>query len=349
MMPAQQRRVAETYGTVAKFECAHDPKVMMDPLNAIRRKPPNVWLTSTYGFRPEEFGCLGFTNKEMRQSFINRSESGVLVVIYGASKAPVALKGKVIGLQQHSHRIGHARAFTSETEWNSRQADEDRKDKWSYAVKAHRAWRVTPESSMLVKDFAPITFTQGRAQAIGARGMKLDASEAHRIFDLDIVEVSVFGESGINFSSPGTAETILSPSRPGPVSQSPHVVREAEGPKHLYALKLCGDEEAFLGCSSSGRSIIKVGFSKSPETRCEDHNRAWPKGAFRWIVYKSTFEDGRKPFPSSSHALAGENTMKSILMKTAKSLGGEFFLVGLEKIEAAWKRAIDDADNWSSQ
>lgn len=348
MMPAQQRRVAEDYGTVANFERAHNTTEMMDPFDAIRRDPPNVWLTSTYGFRPEEFGGLGFTNKEMRKSFLNRSDPGVLVVIYGASKAPLEMKGKIVGLQQHSHRIGYARTFTSDNEWNKKQADKDRKGRWNYAVKACRAWKITPESRMPIANFALKTYTHGRAQVIGSRGMRLETSEALRILDLDLDEVSVFGEARIDYSSPDTARAIFSPSRPGPVSKSPHIVREAEGPKYLYILKLCGDESSFLGCSSSGGLIIKVGFSKSPETRCENHNRAWPKGAYRWIVYKSTFKDGLKPFSSSGHAIAGENTLKKLLDATGKSLGGEFFLAGADMIEAAWRQAIDEAEKWRS-
>ena len=343
MMPIQQRRVAEVYGSVANFVRDHEFAALMDPFEAIERDPPNVWLTSAYVLF---LGNWGFTEKRMRASFIRKNKPGVLVVIYGASRSAPQHRGKIIGLQQQSHTIGHAREFMSETAWNEKKSNPRNRDRWNYTVKTCRAWMFPPESTISLQDFAPITYTPNRSQAIGAWGMKLRASEARRILHLDLVEEQVFGGPTIEFSTPAAARDVLTPSRPGPVSQSPYVVQQAEGPKHLYILKLNGDEDAFLGRSVSGRWIIKVGFYRSPATRCEDHNRALPIGAFKWTVYKSTFEDGRGAYPTSGNAKAGEQTMKDTLAKTGKTLGGEFFLAGRAEIESAWQRAVEDAEKW---
>ncbi len=122
------------------------------------------------------------------------------------------------------------------------------------------------------------------------------------------------------------------------------MVREAEGLKHLYILNLMGNADAFLGESADGRLIVKVGFSASPERRCCDFNRALPKGAFHWTIHKSTFTERHDLFPSSDHALAGEQAMKDCLEKSGKSLGGEFFLAGPEAVEAAWRQAVAAAE-----
>jgi hypothetical protein len=126
------------------------------------------------------------------------------------------------------------------------------------------------------------------------------------------------------------------------------MVREAEGPKHLYILRLHGDADRFLGYGSGGRSIIKVGFSMSPQTRRDAHNKALPACAFKWHIENSTFAEKRIPFPSSNHALAGEKVMKELLDREAKSLGGEFFLADQQAIGRAWKAAIQAAENWTS-
>lgn len=320
---------------------------LMSPQEAIECDPPNVWLTSFYGFAPRNWGFLGFTIEWMRSRFVRESEPGALVVVYAASGAQPAERGKIIGIQQMGDRIGDAREFMTPNAWAEKQANPDRRDKWNLAVQAVRAWQITPESRMSVQDFAPDTYSPGRSQVIGAQGMKLTSAEARKILDLDLVEVPVFGGPPIDGFMPGPAAEVMKPSRPGPVSQTPHMVREAEGPKHLYVLRLNGNADHMLGRSAGQRTIVKVGFSRSPETRCADHNRALPACAFQWQVDRSTFAEGRNPFPSSHHALAGEAAMKDWLEQVGESLGGEFFLADPQTIERAWEQGLHAAENWT--
>ncbi len=319
---------------------------LMNPLDAIKKSPPNVWLSSLYSFEPEKWGFLGFTEEWMRRSFVRRSTSGVLVVLYGASRSSPQDRRKIIGVQQQSHQCVYAREFMSEDDWNKKQSDSDGKKRWNYGVRTLRAWRVSRESQIDVSRFASITYKPARGQPIGAQGMPLTSDEAHRILDLDLYEVEVYGQPEMGFSAFGAAENVLTPSRPGPVSQSPHMVCEAEGRKHLYILNLKGDADAFLCEPAHGRLIVKVGFSASPNYRCRYFNHTLPKGAFRWTIHKSTFAEDRAPFPCSGHALEGEKAMKDLLEKSGKSLGGEFFLAGSDEIEVAWRRGLAVAENW---
>ena len=332
--------IVRTYGSIRRFEELHGPSEFMSPMEAIHKDPPNVWLTSFYGFRPEEWGLLGFTDEGRRRSFIERSEPGVLVVVYGAGKASKVDRGQVIGIQQCSHRLGHSKQFMAPHEWLAKEGDPERAGKWNYAVKATRAWRVTPESRMNVRDFAPNATLSGAWQHIGARGVILSRQEALNILKLDLQEVEVYGETQIIGSTPGSALEILAPSRAGPVSKNAFVTRESEGPKHLYVLRLRGDTDAFLGQPSGGRLIVKAGFSKSPQTRCDDHNRALPRCAYRWEVLFSGILSGFDPHPSSDHAKAGERAVQEVLCRrpAGASLGGEFFLANYDLIEEAWQR-----------
>ncbi|MEX2202436.1 MAG: hypothetical protein WD711_13645 [Dongiaceae bacterium] len=348
IMPAVQSRVVETYGSVRAFEQAHERDENMVPMDAIESDPPNVWLTSFYGFRPEGWGLLGFTDEGRRRSFIKGSRAGVLVVVYGAGKAPKEDRGQIIGIQQCSHQVGHSRQFMAPQEWSVKERNPERADKWNYAVKAIRAWRITPESRMSVHDFAPDATSTGAWQHIGARGVTLSKQEAMNILKLDLQEVDVYGQSPIIGSAPGSAKEILAPSKAGPVSQNAFVTRESEGPKHLYVLHLQGDADVFLGRPSNGRLIVKVGFSKSPLTRCDDHNRALPHCAFRWNVLFSGVIAGYDPYPASSHAKAGERAMQEILCRQPAgiSLGGEFFLAEFDLIKEAWQKGNSTAKEY---
>ncbi|MBX9614460.1 MAG: hypothetical protein K2X25_02580 [Caulobacteraceae bacterium] len=340
IMPAVQSRVVEAYGSIRDFEEAHPPGDGMFPMEAIKADPPNVWLTSFYGFRPEEWGFLGFSDPKMHASFINRSKPGVLVVVYGGPKAKPEERGRVIGIQQCSHQSGTARQFMAPAAWAQKEQDPERDRRWDHAVKATRAWRVTPETQVAVATFAPDTYTPGRGQAIGSWGMPLSRAEALNILKFDLQECSVYGENSIIGSFPGTAKQVFAPSKAGPVSQTPFLTQESEGPKHLYILALKGDTDAFLGDAADGKLIVKAGFSKSPKTRCDDHNRALPKEcAFGWEILHCGVSAGHLPYPSSGHAKAGERTMQEVLCTLGgRSLGGEFFLAERELIAAAWEK-----------
>ncbi|MCA3503457.1 MAG: GIY-YIG nuclease family protein [Rhodobacter sp.] len=320
---------------------------MLNPLEAIEYDPPQVWLTSFYGFSPDTWGFLGFTQEAMRKSFLARSLPGALVVIYGAARSPRKEDRRVIlGVQQQSHEIGHARDFTHPAVWNARAKDPSQSELWNFGVRATRAWRFTQESRIAVEAFAPETYKPGRGQVIGAQGMPLNPSEARRLLELELYEVPVFGGAPINRVMEGPASAVLAPSRPGPVSQQPFQSRESEGPKHIYVLQLEGDERHILGGPPNGDIVIKVGFSRSPQTRCDDHNRTLPQCAFRWRVLHSTSELGRKPFDCSDRAKAGEQAMIRTLCQTGVSLGGEFFRARPEAIKAALRDGVKAAEAW---
>lgn len=340
IMPSVQRHVVDTYGSVAAFESAHKPEELMFPMEAIKSDPPNVWLTSFYGFRPEAWGFLGFADDTRRRGFLKETKPGVLVVIYGAGQASKDELGKVIGIQQCSHQIGHAKEFLAPVEWEIKSKDPERRDRWNYAVRATRAWRVTPESRMSIYDFAPQAASSGAWQHIGSRGVRLSREEANNILKLDLQEVEVYGGNPIYESLPGTAKEILAPSKAGPVSQKSFTTRESEGPKHLYILRLRGDTDAFLGKPSNGHVVIKAGFSKSPQTRCDDHNRALPQCAFRWEIMHSGLMQNLEAYPSSDHAKAGERAMQEVLCQEphSRSLGGEFFLSAPTAVKEAWEK-----------
>lgn len=321
---------------------------MMTPYEAITSDPPNVWLTSFYGFSPARWGYLGFTTKGQRDHFIKSTQPGALVVIYGhKSKAPEEQRGQVIGIQQMSRRVNTARNFMDPAVWAAKEADTETKGKWEWGIKAVRAWKVAPESYQWIDDFADESYTIGRAQLIGSQGVRLTSSEARKIFDLVLVETSVFGERSVNAAAPAKGDVLLRPSKPGPVSQNSYMVQEAEGPKENYILQLCGDTNAFLGRSAGGRKIVKVGMSVSPISRMDAFNAALPSGAFSWSVLHSNTLDGRSPYPSSRLGLVGEDAMKAIMAAQGEWLGGEFYLASEETIGAAWAAGIKKVQEFS--
>lgn len=339
MMTSAPALIVQAYGSIREFEERHKHGDLMFPMEAIKTDPPNVWLTSFYGFGPWNWGFLGFTEEWRRDSFLRDTKPGVLVVVYGASKAIGTERGKILGILQCSHEIGDAQKYMAPDAWNEKQADPERRDKWNHGVRVTRAWQIASETRISVREFAPDATQTEAWQHIGASGVRLTRQEAERILKLDLQEVEVYGGTPIIDSAVGQAKEILAPSKAGPVSQSPFVTRESEGPKHLYILKLEGDTDAFLGEPANGKVIVKAGFSRSPQSRCGDFNRALPRCAFHWKVLHCGPSSGLDAYPTSDHAKAGEREMQTVLCRApgGHSLGGEFFLATPELIADAWK------------
>ena len=324
--------------------------MLPDIVEQIESDPPNVWLTSFYGWSPETWGCVGFSRPEQRPYFLKETEPGVLIVIYGTKdkETPEELRGKVIGFYQATHETGHSHKWISpmQIERNLRIG---REDKWTDAVKCKRAFQIVAEDRPDIEDFARVTYTTNNHQYIGSQGVRLLPEEARRLLEYEFIEQSVYAENPL-------AVTEISKLRPSKglrgAKTDYNVIVEPDGPKELYILRLVGNKTHFLGPPASelgGHEIIKVGLSKSPQVRCDHFNRSMPKCAFQWEVFTTTRKRTGDIYANQDIALAGEDKMKLVLYKHGKSLGGEFFLAHQDTIDEAWfagrRAALRKAEN----
>lgn len=300
-----------------------------------------VWLTSFWGFAPDQWGCIGFSDEPKRTRFLTKTKPGVLVAIYVTkNKGDPAARGKVIGAMEVSHEAGHAQQFISGDQWAKKEADPDSRGKWLYALRATRAWRIIREDWQDVDGLFPAAYASADPQFIGAAGVPLGPEEAEMLLQLDVYEVPIYGQNRPLDTTISTLETALTPSRAIPPADSGYWVGETDGPKHLYILKLEGDIAAYLGrrpAAVEDKAVIKVGFSKSPLSRCDQIQAAYPAGAFRWTVFRPQDMSAPAPYANARVAIAGEDAMKARLVKDgAESLGGEFFLADDWLVHAAW-------------
>lgn len=300
-----------------------------------------VWLTSFWGFDPSQWGCIGFADEAKRTRFLSQSKPGVLVAIYVTKgKGPEDMRGKVVGVLELSHEAGHAQNYISGDRWREKELDPASKGKWLHAVKATRAWSIVPEDWKRVEDIFPEAYGSAHAEFIGASGVKVSAEEAEKLLQLDVQEVHVYGSTEAADPTIQTLDSALTPSRAVPPPSEPYTVGETDGPKHLYILELQGDIAAYLGCSPKeveDKSIIKVGFSKSPLSRRNQIQSAYPEGSFKWSVLFPSPLPEQPPYANAKVAIAGEDAMKKRLVdEKAKVLGGEFFLAEEWLVYKTW-------------
>lgn len=301
----------------------------------------DMWLTSFWGFSPDQWGCIGFSDAQKRGRFVSGTKPGALVAIYVTKgKGSTEERGKVIGVLEVSHEAGNAEQFISGDAWARKEADRDSRGKWLFALKVTRAWRVVREDWKDVDELFPDAYASADPQFIGAAGMPISAEEAERLLQLDVYEVPVYGQNRLVNETITTLEAALVPSRAIPPARSGYWVGETDGPKHLYILKLKGDIAAYLGREAAAvkdKAIIKVGFSRSPLTRRDQIQGAYPAGAFRWEIFKPQDSAAPAPYANAHIAIAGEDAMKARLVDDgAESLGGEFFLVEDWLVHTTW-------------
>jgi hypothetical protein len=300
-----------------------------------------IWLTSFWGFEPGDWGCIGFADETRRTRYMRQSKPGTLVTIYVTKgKGPNEMRGKVVGVLEISHQAGHAKDFISGDRWAEKEKDPESKGKWLFAVRATRAWRIIPEDWRPVDELLPDAYASANAEFIGSSGVRLSKVEAEKLLQLDVYEVPVYGQESRVDGAIRTLATALAPSRAVPPASEPYWVGETDGPKHLYILQLEGDVAAYLGRpidQIDGMSIIKVGFSKSPLSRRDQIQSAYPRGQFKWTVRFPAHIPDVAPYPNAEIAIVGEDAMKTRLVdEGAEVLGGEFFLAEEWLVHNTW-------------
>ena len=193
-----------------------------------------------------------------------------------------------------------------------------------------------PEYRLHVEELDP---TIGpRARAVAAFGEPLDEGRVQKLLAIPFVEVPVFGATGVvdgDIQIPGRGGHKV---KAGPANRSGYSVpgEPPDTEKELYALILKGDTSAFLGEPAADRHIFKIGLSLSPKTRLDVFNRSLPKGAYSWLLHRSTRLDGDDPYPTFEAAEAGENAMKDCLGADGQWLGAEFYAASNSAFERAW-------------
>jgi hypothetical protein len=317
------------------------------------RKLPHgreYWLTSFWGFSPETWGCIGFDDEAKRQKFINSTKSGVLVAIYVTKdRDPGHMGGKLVGIYEVSHQKKHVRQCISGDQWARKQADPESKGKWEFSLKVTRAWYVVEEEWQKIDDVLPNTYSRYDARfQIGAKGVPINQEEIENLLKLTVFEVPVFGGQTEVKLGIQSLSNVMKPSRAIVPSKEPYWVGETDGPKHLYILNLKGNLQTYLGKEKAeleDKMIVKVGFSKSPLTRCQQIQSAYPAGEYNWEVFKPETIPNIPPYLNAEIAIIGENRMKERMIEAgAQSLGREFFLTDIGTVLKVWvagKMAID--------
>jgi hypothetical protein len=301
---------------------------------------PRVWLKAFWGFTPADEGYLGFTRSGDRDSFIQRAIGGDLVLIYGANapETDTDERRQALGFLEVDPVPIVDRVRLSVTGLKVK-VNNGWAHRWTFAVPVRRAWRVNRRIE--IRHLAPETYIASRARVIASRGELLTINETINCLNLPVTPVSVFGElpvEAMHSTNEFTLSSLFSPSRGINPTFGPRTAEFEDGAHYLYMLKLEGDTAALLGRSTAllgNNIIVKVGFSKDPKQRRDDHNATLPPaGRLRWVLRFTS-----KAFPGGQLGKEAEDAMKEQFSHSFESLGGEFFLGIQSELESAFVTA----------
>ncbi|PTW61377.1 hypothetical protein C8N35_10286 [Breoghania corrubedonensis] len=166
------------------------------PDDPFDRDPPDVWLTSAWGFDPHEWGFIGFSSEADRARFLEDFNPGGIVAVYVTSTSPHSpqLRGRLVGFLELTGQPGTARDFMPDDAFARKEADPGMAGRWNFGVQAARAWKIEDEHRPMIDEFVPRTAGDPSSRIAIARYCKrFDASEARGLLDLPVVEVPCFG------------------------------------------------------------------------------------------------------------------------------------------------------------
>lgn len=310
----------------------------------------SVLFTSFWGWTPETWANVGWSKERgrtYRDNLLKRVTNPFIAVIYvtrDPDKRDLELVGKVAGFYLMSHETGDRDKFSHPCQWRRHP------EKWRNSIRANRAFTYIADPPLIAKEFEPALST-GAAQSIAGWGKVLtDHSQISVLRNLPWREEAIY-RAEIPCEASEEEQAILGMVRAGPNAVQPFLVspNTATLGWQLYVLRLDGKTDAFLDRPSDGRSIFKIGLSRTPDTRRRDLQKAMPLGAFRW---RSEQMADRPPIGSKysfDAAVAGETAMKLFLAQNAEWLGGEFYLATKEQIEEAWQLGNSAAGSFKTK
>jgi hypothetical protein len=296
----------------------------------------SVLLTSYWGWDPETWGTVGFTQEGRRNTLLRQLSDPFITVAYVTSNRNFIdpdLKGMVAGFYLITHETGDRDEFTHPIHY------EVSPQKWRHSFRAIRAFNYLPEYRINIRDFDATLIEQGRARSVSANGeIVTDHDKIEMLKSIPCVEIEVFSPIRGLYTANGSTWPSMGMVRAGPASSDGYIVAAgvADLPRELYVLQLSGNTDAFLGRDAGGRSIFKIGLSVSPDMRRQSIQKSMPYGAFKWKVHRTTRRDKDQPYASHRISVAGEDAMKTFLARNAEWLGGEFYLAADEMIDQAW-------------
>lgn len=299
----------------------------------------SVWLTSFWGFSPEEEGVLGFTKEPDRARFMSQITERQLVCIYGAASPETDRKlvHHLLGILDIERTpIDSFSKMSDAAKSSSERLGRDQK--WRYAVPARRAWRT--KHRLDVRVAFPKSYDPDSGRNISKFGKFLIPEEARWLLEqVPFTETNVFGEENIGDIEnlkPKFMSEIFRPSRGIFGRFGERSFEITDKPYSLYLAELTAGSHLIAGREIPFRSgLYKIGVSSNTKVRLKTINISFPEcSKIKWEFRREV------KFYNREFAANAENAFKDLARSEygAISIGREFFIMETAKADMLFNR-----------
>ncbi len=147
-------------------------------------------LMCTWGFNPAKWGGIGFSDINVQN---NLAREKPILAIYVTKASPLSKdkQGMVVGFVELSDETDHISKFISKESLAAHRKKPENKNRWPYAVRMSRAWKVIPENWQDVTAIFPNTYEISNPRNIGRRTVLVeeDNFDARNRLRIQAVEV----------------------------------------------------------------------------------------------------------------------------------------------------------------
>ncbi len=148
-------------------------------------------LMCTWGFNPAKWGGIGFSDINV-QNNLAREKPILAIYVTKASSLSKDKQGMVVGFVELSDETGHISKFISKESLVAHRKKPENKNRWPYAVKMSRAWRVEKTSWRIVDDIFKKTYDPNKAIQIGTHTKIVKEEDFANIKGLRIKPAKVY-------------------------------------------------------------------------------------------------------------------------------------------------------------
>lgn len=158
---------------------------------------PSVWITSFWGWSPDSWGCVGFTNQQRPHNIAKLTSNPFVMLIYVTPTAPgnSPYKGKVTGFYELSHEIKDKSELIDSFQLNDPRHPQQA---WKHSFKALRAWTIEKNEMPLIKNFYPEVYSKDLYRSISTWARELPKKQIKMLNALNFEEVPVYDKGKTN-------------------------------------------------------------------------------------------------------------------------------------------------------
>lgn len=302
----------------------------------IKLENSKVFLTKVWGFNPESYPFLGFSEDGRRSSYIREAGHDDWLIIVGTNQPPTVKEeqGKLLGLVQLGKDPLESLNVLKEigTPIESNQYSQNGNYKWPYALPFLRAYKFADKPDC--RDVFG-GYLQGLIWATNAVNLagKYNRSLIKKIFEYKLLDTAIHEIPSLKKAqiySKNLRGSKLGPTGPAP-SHSRRGSKREKGKGYTYVLELCGRSNGAYKIGTTSDLIKRV-------TTLNNELRPSVTGCSWKLIWKHEFD-------SEEYAYNFEQLLHEHFKNDRFENESEIFKSNAQDIQSAWVK-IFSSKNW---